>query len=376
MPLGRVTGEKNVSVESTPMLSVVLPVYNEEALLEDNLILIRDYLRSIESEFRWEIVIVNDGSADKSGPIVRQFAEKNEHVVALTHPRNFGLGQALKYGMANTRGDYVITLDIDLSYDVEHIGELARKIRDDKARLVLASPYMKGGSISNVPGLRRMLSILGNRFLRFFVQGHFSTLTSIVRAYDGPYIRAMNLRAQGMDVMPEVVYKSMILRAAIDEVPARLDWGPQLQYQNRRSSMRLVRHVFSTVMSGFLFRPFLFFVFPGILLAIFSLYVIFWMGFHVFESYEFLKTAGEIADPSSALAHAYKAYPHTYIVGLLSTMLSIQLIGLGIVSLQNKRYYEELFHLGSTVLRHEMAGNRDAIHTKNCEPPMSNAGSE
>jgi len=358
------------------MLSVVLPVYNEEALLEDNLILIRDYLRSIESEFRWEIVIVNDGSADKSGPIVRQFAEKNEHVVALTHPRNFGLGQALKYGMANTRGDYVITLDIDLSYDVEHIGELARKIRDDKARLVLASPYMKGGSISNVPGLRRMLSILGNRFLRFFVQGHFSTLTSIVRAYDGPYIRAMNLRAQGMDVMPEVVYKSMILRAAIDEVPARLDWGPQLQYQNRRSSMRLVRHVFSTVMSGFLFRPFLFFVFPGILLAIFSLYVIFWMGFHVFESYEFLKTAGEIADPSSALAHAYKAYPHTYIVGLLSTMLSIQLIGLGIVSLQNKRYYEELFHLGSTVLRHEMAGNRDAIHTKNCEPPMSNAGSE
>lgn len=350
----RSVGELIVSVETRPLLSVVLPVYNEEALLGDNLSKIRDFLRSMESEFRWEMVIVNDGSADTSGPIVKRFAEMNDNVLSLTHPRNFGLGQALKYGFANTRGDYVITLDIDLSYDVNHIGELARKIRDEGARLVLASPYTQGGSIANVPFIRRIFSILGNRFLRLFVRGHFSTLTSMVRAYDGPFIRAMNLRALGMDVMPEVVYKSMILRAAIDEVPARLDWGPQLQYQNRRSSMRLVRHVFSTVLSGFLFRPFLFFIFPGILLAFFSLYVIFWMGFHVFESYEFLQAAGELAVPSTALAHAYKTYPHTYIVGLLSTMLSVQLIGLGIVSLQNKRYYEELFHLGSSILRRDI----------------------
>lgn len=353
--------------ETLPLLSIVLPVFNEEALLRTNLAEIRDHLISLESEFCWEIVIVNDGSEDESWSIIEEFASKHDNVLALRHPRNFGLGQALKYGFSNTHGDYVITLDIDLSYDVEHITQLARKIRDDRARLVLASPYTSGGTIRNVPFLRRMLSILGNRFLKLFVHGHLSTLTSMVRAYDGPYIRALNLRAVGMDVMPEVVYKAMIQRASIDEVPARLDWGPQLQFQNRRSSMRLVRHVFSTVMSGFLFRPFLFFIMPGLLLGFFAAYVVFWMGYHFFESYGILEAAGDLAVPSTALAHAYNAYPHTYIVGLLSIMLSIQLVGLGIVSLQNKRYYEELFHLGSTVLRNTMQPVRDRSHTSSRE---------
>lgn len=339
------------SGEKKPLLSVVLPAYNEEALLGPNLEKIRAYLIDIASEFDWEIVIVNDGSRDKTWSIVQKFADGDKNIVALTHPRNFGLGQALKYGFANTKGDYVITMDIDLSYDVDHIGELARKIRDDGAKLVLASPYTEGGSIKNVPFLRRVMSILGNRFLRLFVRGHFSTLTSMVRAYDGPYIRSVNLRALGMDVMPEIVYKSMILRASIDEIPARLDWGPQLQFQNRTSSMKLIRHVFSTVLSGFLFRPFLFFVFPGILLAIFAAYVVFWMGFHFFGAFAILEADGITAGPAMALALAYKENPHTYIVGLLSIMLSIQLLGLGIMALQNKRYYEELFHLGSTILK-------------------------
>lgn len=339
---------------TVPLLSIVIPVFNEEALLESNLDKIHDYLATIESEFRAEMVIVNDGSSDESWAIINRFAAARHNVIVLSHPRNFGLGQALKYGFANTNGDYVVTLDVDLSYDVEHIGDLARKIRDDGARLVLASPYTEGGTIKNVPILRRMLSVLGNRFLRLFVRGHFSTLTSMVRAYDGPFIRAMNLRALGMDVMPEIVYKSMILRASIDEIPARLDWGPQLQFQNRTSSMRLIRHVFSTILSGFLFRPFLFFIFPGILLAIFSAYVVFWMGIHFFDAFAVLQASGQLAEPSTALALAFKESPHTYIVGLLSIMLSIQLLGLGILALQNKRYYEELFHLGSSRRRREL----------------------
>lgn len=337
-----------------PLLSVVVPVYNEEALLEHNLRQIVEHLKTLDQEFAWEIVIVNDGSVDKSWPIVQKFASEHANILALTHPRNFGLGQALKYGIANTRGHFVITLDVDLSYDVEHIAELARKIRDSGARLVLASPYAKGGTIENVPIIRRVLSILGNRFLRFFVKGHFSTLTSMVRAYDGPFIRALNLRALGMDVMPEVINKSMILRAAIDEIPARLDWGPQLEFQHRTSSMRLMRHVFSTIFSGFLFRPFLFFIVPGVLLSLFSAYVVYWMGVHFFDAFAVLKEAGELASPSTALAVAYREFPHTYIVGLLSIMLSIQLLGLGILALQSKHYYEELFHLGSRILRRQM----------------------
>ena len=355
---GAVTGEG-----ALPLLSVVLPAYNEEALLEKNVASIIDYLESLESEFRWEVIIVNDGSRDATSEIADRLAATHPDVITVHHPRNFGLGQAMSYGFANTAGDYVITLDMDLSYDVEHIGQLARTIRDGGARMVLASPYMEGGNIRNVPFLRRNLSILGNRFLRYFAKGRFSTLTCMTRAYDGPFIRALNLRAVGMDAMPETVYKAMILNAAIDEIPAELDWAPQLAVgKTRRSSMRIFRHILSTIFSGFIFRPFLYFIVPGILLGVFSAYVNYWVFVHYFEALTELRGSGQIATVTGGLALAYEQYPHTFVFGLMTAMLAIQLIGLGVLSLQSKQYYEELFHLGSRRVAGPAGARRNRQH--------------
>lgn len=343
-----VISEKN----ELPLVSVVIPAFNEQALIGEHLGQIVDYLKELEDEFRWEIVIVNDGSHDDTTDIIDEFAHRFPNVYALHHPRNFGLGQALRFGFANTEGDYVITLDVDMSYDAPHIGQLARSIRDNKVKMVLASPYMKGGSVANVPWHRRILSVLGNRFLSFFVPGQFATLTSMMRAYDGKFIRSLNLRAIGMDVMPEMVHKTMILRGSIVEEPARLDWAPQARFgQARISSMRIFRQVASTILAGFIFRPFLFFIIPGLLLGLFSLYVGFWMFAHYFEAVATLRAAGELESFSQALGVAFGQYPHTYIFGLLTAMLSVQLIGLGILALQSKHNFEELFHLGSHTLR-------------------------
>ena len=255
-----------------PLVSVIIPAFNEQALIGEHLQQIVDYLKGIEDEFRWEIVIVNDGSHDRTTAIIDEFAGRFPNVYALHHPRNFGLGQALRFGFANTVGDFVITMDVDMSYDAAHIGMLARSIRDNNVKMVLASPYMKGGSVANVPWHRRILSVLGNRFLSFFVPGQFATLTSMMRAYDGKFIRTLNLRAVGMDVMPEMIHKTMILRGSIVEEPARLDWAPSAKFgQTRISSMRIFRQVASTILAGFIFRPFLFFIIPGLLLCGFSM---------------------------------------------------------------------------------------------------------
>lgn len=330
------------------VLSVLVPAYNEAAILADNLKLIHEYLSNLGHDTTWEILVINDGSQDGTGEVAESFAQAYENVRVLHHPTNFGLGQALKFGFANSRGSYVITLDVDLSYDVRHIEELLDAIRKSCAKIVLASPYMEGGSIRNVPRLRKTLSILGNRFLRLFVRGHFSTLTSLVRIYDGPFVRSLNLRAQGMDVMPEILHKALVLNARIVEIPARLDWGPQLEYgAARTSSMRLARHVFSTVLSGFIFRPFLFLVGPGILVGIFAAYVNVWMLVHFFDVLTGVPDGSPGHSWSEAFAIAFDRSPHTYIIGFLSAMLTVQLIGMGLLALQSKKYFEELFHLGS-----------------------------
>lgn len=330
-------------------MTIVLPAFNEEAILRQNVVTLFEYLDQLQERYRWEVILVNDGSEDRTGDIADELARDYQNLVTIHHEANFGLGQAFKTAFGVCRGDYVVTMDIDLSYSPDHIETLLQIIQTTPAKVVLASPYMKGGRISNVPALRRFLSIAANRFLSFFAQGRLSTLTCMVRAYDGDFIRGLKLRSTGMDVMPETVYKAMVLRIKIEQVPAHLDWGLQRAAGvGRRSSMRIFRHIIATILSGFIFRPFMFFVLPGLVLAILSVYVNVWMLIHVGEAYTALAVDnGTIGNLSLAVANAYDEYPHTFIVGLLSLMVAIQLVSLGILSLQSKAYFEDLFHLGS-----------------------------
>jgi glycosyltransferase involved in cell wall biosynthesis len=336
--------------DSRPLVSLILPAYNEAVILEANLAKIFAYLDSLTDRYRWQVILINDGSRDRTGEIAERVAARRADFTVLHHPRNFGLGQALKFGFAESEGDYVVSIDVDLSYSTAHIGLLLDTIRATKAKIVLASPYMKGGTIGNVPPLRKLLSIWANRFLAVLANARLSTLTCLVRAYDGPFIRSLNLRAMGMDVMPETIYKSMVLRATIDQIPATLDWELQVGPGARKSSMRILRQVFRTLLSGFVFRPFVFFVLPGLLLLVFSLYVNVWLVIHFLEAF-FALSPDVTGRLSVAVANAYRDFPHTFIVGLFSLTLSIQLISLGLVALQSKTYFEEMFHLASTIKR-------------------------
>lgn len=339
-----------MSADSRPLVSVVLPAFNESAILEDNLAVLCGYLATLADRYRWEILIVNDGSRDDTGAIAEAQRTKYDNLHVIHHPTNLGLGRAFRTAFAHCKGDYVVTLDIDLSYGPEHIGRMLDKLRQSHAQMVLASPYMPGGTISNVPWLRRTLSIWANRFLSVFAHGKLSTLTCMVRAYDGHFIRSLVLRAVGMEVMPETIYKSMILRGRIAQIPAELDWARQNAVGvRRRSSMRIIRHVLATLLSGFIFRPFMFLVLPGLLLLAFSAWTNAWMFVHFFEAYaELGAVSGD--KMSLAVAVAYERYPHTFVVGLLSLMLAIQLVGLGMLALQAKNYFEELFYLGHAAL--------------------------
>jgi hypothetical protein len=156
-----------------------------------------------------------------------------------------------------------------------------------------------------------------------------------------------------MEVNPEVVYKAKLLHAPIEEIPAHLDWGLQkMEGLKRRSSMRVLRHTMTILLSGFLFRPVMFFIIPGFALLLFAVYVNAWMLIHFFNHYQnFPQYSWLFTRASAAVGAAYNQFPHTFIVGLLSLMLAIQLLSLGILALQSKSYFEEIFHLGASLYK-------------------------
>src|SRR5690349_25077583 len=104
-----------------PLVTIVLPAYNEAGVLEENIGIIVGHLETLRSKYRFEVIVVNDGSRDETGRIADQLATRHSQLRVIHHPSNFGLGQAFKTAFAASRGDYVVTLDVDLSYSPDHI---------------------------------------------------------------------------------------------------------------------------------------------------------------------------------------------------------------------------------------------------------------
>jgi glycosyltransferase involved in cell wall biosynthesis len=347
------TAVRSQAAPARPLVSLVLPVYNEAATIVANLRRLCSYMQTLEERYRWELVLVDDGSTDQSGALVDAYARRHPRVRVFHHITNFGAGQAFKYAFRQCCGEYVLTLDADLSYDVAHIPALLAKIVETRAKVVVASPYMRGGHVSNVPWTRKALSVCANRFLAATSESRLSTLTSMARVYDGRFLRSLNLRGSGLDILPEIIYKARLLGARVEEIPAHLDWGPlQASRRRRTSSARLWRHMLRVVLSGFLFRPVIFFILPGLAMLVFAAYVNAWVLHH------FLLQFGKLGEyplfferASAAVAAAFAGSPHTFIVGISSLMLAIQLLSLGVLALQSRNYFEELFHLASAILR-------------------------
>jgi glycosyltransferase involved in cell wall biosynthesis len=340
------------------LVSIVAPAYNEAAIIQNNLIDICQYLEHLEDEYQWELIVVNDGSRDNTGELAEAFASSRDNVHVIHHVRNAGLGQALRSGFAQSQGVYIVTLDLDLSYAPEHIEALLTKIRRTGAKLVVTSPYMKGGKVSNVPRLRLLLSIWANRFLSVAARHNVSTLTGMVRVYDAEFLRMLNLRSAGMDINPEVVHKAMLLGVRIEEIPAHLHWRSSLppdktaaKSSRRKSSMKILSHIWVTFYYGFVFRPVMFFIVPSLFCFVLALYSIGWMVNHVWRNYYILTQTVRSPDPTDAIAMAFAQAPHTFVIGGMLLMVAIQLFSLGVLAVQNKRYFEEVFYLGTAIYR-------------------------
>jgi len=342
-----------------PFVSIIAPCYNEEAILELNINTIIKYMEGKADKYEWEILIINDGSKDATGNIADQLSAKNSRVRVIHHPANLNLGNALQTGFRNSKGEIIVVLDIDLSYAVDYIEQMTDKLIDTHADIVIASAYMKGGKVTAVPFMRAVMSKYVNRFMRFAAQDKYYTFTGMVRAYRKSYIQSVNLKTKDYEIMPEIIYKSMILRAKIVEIPAHLDWTEQNKFAGKRSSsLRVLRSFFSGLMSGFIFRPYIFFMGIGTFLLLLSLYQLIWLFYDTVSAYNVLiHQVPRVDYPfSESLAMQFKKNPQSFLVGGITFLAAIQFLSLGFVSLQNKRYFEELFHLGTSVKKQAMQG--------------------
>lgn len=111
------------------LYSVVIPVYNSEAVIAKTVALIREFFLSQKLQF--EIILVNDGSRDGSWKTISGLARDSHEVVAINLLKNYGQHHANLCGFRETKGEYIITMDDDLQNPPEEIGKLIETVAND-----------------------------------------------------------------------------------------------------------------------------------------------------------------------------------------------------------------------------------------------------
>ena len=139
-------------------LSIILPCYNEGNKLDNSVSQIVEYLKNIKIS-SYEILIVNDGSTDYTLNYIIDLKEKYPNILRVIHYKNnHGKGYAVKKGISEAIGEYIIFMDVDLSTDLSAIDKCMKIINKENTPIIIGSRRLKESELTKSQnGLRKFI---------------------------------------------------------------------------------------------------------------------------------------------------------------------------------------------------------------------------
>jgi dolichol-phosphate mannosyltransferase len=248
-----------------PSVTVVVPAFNEGPEMAHSLTVLAEYFALHRGGYDFDYIIVDDGSTDETLQVAETFARWRPNVRVLKHERNLGLGAALRTAFKEIHTDIAVVLDADLSYTPSIAMQLIEVLDREGADITLASPYLHGGQVLNVPFLRRVLSREANRILSLATGGRCITLTSMVRAFRVSALQELDFRDDGKVAIPEMLLLAIRRRMRIIEIPSTLKWTDARRSECRGINVsRVVSQIWNTFVLAFRHRPSLWLAVPGL----------------------------------------------------------------------------------------------------------------
>jgi undecaprenyl-phosphate 4-deoxy-4-formamido-L-arabinose transferase len=291
-------------------LSVVIPVYSEEtglaALFE------RLYPELDKLGRRYEVVFIDDGSRDRSVALLRdQFQRRPDTTRVVVLARNAGQHMAILAGFAQTRGDYVVTLDADLQNPPEEIAKIVAEM--DEGADYVGTVRARRHDVY----WRKAASRMMNRIRERTTQISITDQGCMLRGYHRSIVEAINRCVEVSTYVPALGYTF-----ARHPVEIEVAHAQRLAGQSKYSLYRLIRLNFD-LMTGFSVAPLQFFTMAGTALAVLSLL------FVVFLAVRRLVVGPEAEGLFTLFGIAF------FLIGVL-------LIGLGVVGEYVGRIYEQV----------------------------------
>lgn len=143
-----------------PMLSVVIPTFNESA----NVPIVIERVAAALARADWEIIFVDDDSPDSTSSVAKRIGELDGRVRCIRRVGRRGLAGACMEGVLSSQARYVAVMDADLQHDERLLPRMLRLLEQDQADLVIASRYMAGGAATGLSSSRRSISRVATRW--------------------------------------------------------------------------------------------------------------------------------------------------------------------------------------------------------------------
>jgi glycosyltransferase involved in cell wall biosynthesis len=202
-----------IQPESPVTLSIVMPAYNEETTIAS---VVSRVAQEVPCDF--ELIIVNDGSKDRTPKIIEELAATAPPIRTYKQ-KHGGKASALKQGFAMTRGAIVIIQDADLEYDPAEIRHVIQPILDGKADVVFGSRFL----VRRASRVLYFYHYVANKFItmfsNLFTNLNMTDVETGYKAMRGPIIRAMVIASTGFGIEIEITAKVAKWGAAVYEVP-------------------------------------------------------------------------------------------------------------------------------------------------------------
>ena len=200
---------------------IIIPMYNEERVASLSVKTILQYTGKLPSLVT--LLVVNDGSKDRTEQIVREVAGRHRPDVftVITHPANKGYGAALKTGVryaVDHRYEYALFMDSDLTNHPKYLTDFHKKMCEGWD-YIKATRYAKGGCAKGVPWRHRVISIVGNTIARNLYGLPLTDITNGFRAVKVDVLKQMDLRENDFSIIVEELSRAKQLTKSFCEIP-------------------------------------------------------------------------------------------------------------------------------------------------------------
>ena len=231
-------------MDSHPVLSIIVPSFNEELRLPPSLTAIAEYIQKSGRET--EVLVVDDGSKDRTAAVAESFHDQIPLLRVVSNGENRGKGYSVRHGMSEARGDIVLFTDADLSAPIEEADKLIAAL--DNYDVAIGSRALDRSLIEvHESGFREFAGIVFNKIVRLVLWLPFVDTQCGFKAFRREQCKIIfeQQRIERFGFDPELLYLARHHGLKAIEIPVRWAHSPATKVSMLRDSVQMFLDVFT-----------------------------------------------------------------------------------------------------------------------------------